>query len=79
VLREAAAGERAGEDLPHRALRREGGILRHVADARPAAQRPHASVGLLDAGQDLEQRRLAGAVGTDQPKALTLADAQRQA
>ena len=55
------------EDLLDRRPRREDGILRHVADAdapRAASACPESA---LQAGQDLQQRRLARAVRPDEP------------
>ena len=58
-------------DLGKRALlARELGLLLEVADARVLGERHRALVGRLLAHEDLEQRRLAGAVGTHEAPAL---------
>ena len=59
--------------------RSERGILRHVADAQALARRARAGGRRLEAGQDLQQRRLAGAVRADEADVVVLEDAERQA
>ena len=69
------AGERFRQ---HRALAAGGGLLRKVADGggARAAHAPH--VGIVETGEDAAERRLAGAVGADEPDPLPLRDAPRQ-
>jgi len=69
------AGERFRQ---HRALAAGGGLLREVADGggARAAHAPH--VGIVETGEDAAERRLAGAVGADEPDPLPLRDAPRQ-
>ena len=55
---------------------REDGLLRQPGDARAALELQGDGVGLLVAGQDLHQRRLAAAVDADQADALALLDDQ---
>ena len=50
--------------------------LRHVADAQILAPVHRAAVGLFEPEQHTHQRRLAGAVGTDQRDDLALADVE---
>ncbi len=66
------------DDVDHRLARREVGLLPQQADAdaRPAVE--IAVIGPVVAGQELHQRRLAGAVGSDQPDALARPDLERQ-
>ena len=45
----------------------------------PARHADPAAVGAVDAGQDLQQRALAGAVAADDPEELALADVERDA
>jgi hypothetical protein len=58
----------------HRAPRGRDAILRQVTDAAPLGHGDGAVVGLLEAGNHAQQRRLAGAVGADQRDAVVLAD-----
>jgi hypothetical protein len=60
-------GERLAQDGADGRIRREGGVLRHVADAQPLAHGTRPRRGRLDPGQDPEQRRLAGAIGAHEP------------
>ena len=53
-------------------------VLREVAHFRPARDRHHAGVRNDLSRADLEQRRLAGAVGADEPDALALLHVQVQ-
>ena len=59
--------------LDHRARAGFGvelGLLREVADRQAPAHAEGAAVRRLDAGEDLRERRLAGAVGADEPDLL---------
>ena len=71
----ARLAERVAEQRVERRLAR-GRLLREVADAAVAGDR--AAVGVLAAGQQPQQRRLAGAVGADEAGALAGAEGQRQ-
>ena len=75
-----AAGRRVPGAGPSRRsrTRREDGVLRHVADAQSLARGARTRRGRLDAGQDLEQRRLAGAVRAHEPDVVALEHAERQ-
>ena len=57
---------------------REARVLRHVAEARPAAERAAAAVRRLEPREDAEQGGLARAVGTDEPDAVALGEAERE-
>ena len=62
----------------HRALARHlADVLAEVADRHAGIDRHLAVVGLLLAGDHAEQRRLAGAVGPDQPRLLAFLEAHR--
>ncbi len=56
----------------------ENVVLGEVAEADGSAQRARAGVRLLASGQQTQQRRFAGAVGTDQADALAGAEVERQ-
>ena len=56
----------------------KSGLLPQQADADPGPDEELAVIGLIDAGQDLHQRGLAGAVGADQADPLAGADLERQ-
>ena len=60
-------GERGLDDLLGAGPGGEGRVLRHVADAREAAERTRPVVRGLEAGEDSEQRRLAAAVRPTTP------------
>ena len=68
LLEGRGLGACGGEDLAHGALVAVDHLVQ-VGDAGAAAQRHRAGVGVLLAGQHLQQRRLARAVGADQPDA----------
>ena len=68
LLEGGGLGPRGGEDLAHHAVVAVDHLVQ-VGDAGAAAQRDRAGVGMLLAGKHLQQRRLAGAVGADQPDA----------
>src|SRR5262249_5202914 len=53
-------------------------VLGDVAEARAAAQRAGAGVGLLAAGQQAEKGRFAGAVGADQADTFASAQVKRK-
>ena len=69
----AGAGEHVGERRPPAAL---GDLLAQVADDRVPGSRDRSAVGGLVAGDQLEQRRLAGAVRSDDREAPPGADHQ---
>ena len=81
VARRLERGERlaglAEGVVEERADRRLGRLLREVADAGRREDR--AAVGVLAAGQQLEQGGLAGAVGADEPGSVAGVEGQRQA
>ena len=62
-------GQRAGEFR----------FLRNIEAAQALLHLQHAVVRALEAGEDLQQRRLAAAVAADQPDALAAIDRQRRA
>jgi hypothetical protein len=57
---------------------REHRILRHVPDAYTLAQSARAGVRLLDAGENLQQRRLARSIRPHQPDVIALGHSERQ-
>ncbi len=67
---------RSAQQVVERAGRR---LLRQVAGAHAGGERDRAAVGPLVPGEQAQQRRLAGAVGTDQAHALAGREHQRQA
>ena len=73
--RRARLAERVAQQRVERRVAR-GRLLREVADA--AVARDRAAVGVLAAGQQAQQRRLAGAVGADEAGALAGAEGQRE-
>ena len=73
LLEGGGLGPRGGEDLAHGALVAVDHLVQ-VGDAGAAAQRDRAGVGVLLAGQHLQQRRLARAVGADQADARPRAE-----
>ena len=72
-------GDRAQHFVVERAARLDAGILGQVPDDRNRRQDDPPAVGLLEPGDDLEQRRLAGAVGRDQRRAFARFQRQRRA
>ena len=78
VERLGRAAPRAAPTPTRRAVV-EDRVLRHVADAQPLARRARARGRLLEAGEDLQQRRLAGAVRADEADVVALEDAEREA
>src|SRR2546428_1412720 len=78
ALQRPDVGE-AGERLrQHRALAARGGLLGEVADGGGARAAHAPRVGLVEAGQDATERRLAGAVRADEPDPLPVRDAPRE-
>src|SRR5207244_9157661 len=71
-------GEPRQHDVVHAAAGREDWILRHVADTNAAADGAGPAIRLHDAGQDLQQGGLAGAVGTDETDLVALEQPERQ-
>src|SRR5207247_3103803 len=69
------AGERPRQ---HGALAARGGLLGEVADGGGARAAHAPRVGLVEAGQDATERRLAGAVRADEPDPLPVRDAPRE-
>ena len=65
----AGAVHHLGDRAPARHL---ADVLAEIADRHAAIDRDLALVGLLLAGDHAEQRRLAGAVGPDEPDLLAL-------
>src|SRR5678815_2429026 len=61
----------------HRAARVSEAVLWQVANRKAGWFGNRARVGLLQSSQDLEQRRLSGAVGTAQTDTLTVSDLPR--
>jgi hypothetical protein len=70
--------ERRGGLVGERLARVRDALLRQVAGGVGARADDLAGVGVDEAEDDLQQRRLAGAVGADDRDALVVADAQRQ-
>ena len=66
------------QDVFDRHPRREDRILRHVADAHTSAHRARAGVGLLEAGDDFEQCRLARSVRTDETDVIAGSDGEAE-
>ena len=64
--------------MHHRFARREFGLLPEQADPDARPDEEVAVIGPVVAGQELHQRRLAGAVGPDQPDPLAGEDLERQ-
>ena len=71
-----APGHARQDHVDQAAPRRDRQVLRQVADAHALRDRDAAVVDLLVARDDLEQRRLAGAVRADQADAVAVAEAQ---
>ncbi len=66
------------DDVDHRRARREVGLLPQQADPDARPDIKVAVIGPVVARQQQHQRRLAGAVGSDQPDALARPDLERQ-
>jgi hypothetical protein len=76
LLEGAAPGYRRKDRLHERSWRKLGHVLREIGSPGAAAPGEVARVGVEVAGEDLEQRRLAGAVGADQPDPVGRADGE---
>ena len=76
VLVDAVQGR--PHDLVDRAAFGENGVLWHVADTNAAADRAGTGVGRRDAGENSQQRRLAGAIGTDEARLVAFEQSERQ-
>ena len=72
------AVQRRPHDVVDRAAADEDGVLGHVADTNAAANRAGTGVGRRDAGENLQQRRLAGAIGTDEARLVAFEQSERQ-
>ena len=59
--------------------RREHRVLGDVADPDTTVHRARAAIGRLQVGEDLEERRLAGAVGANEARAIAREDPERHA
>ena len=71
------AGQAGTHDVTHAGLNRIGQVLRQLADDESVLACDLTAVGLLLAGNQLQRRRLAGAVTADQADALAGLDAER--
>ena len=56
----------------------ELGLLRQIADRQPSTHAERSAVGLLDAREDLRQRRLSGSVRADEPDLLAARQRERR-
>src|SRR5258708_6384310 len=72
------AVQRRPHDVVDGAAAGEDGVLWYVADTNAAANRAGTGVGRRDAGEDLQQRRLAGAIGTDEARLVAFEQSERQ-
>ena len=79
IADDARFGDALADRVEDRAGAVELGLLRHVADAQPLGLLQQAVVELLEAGDHLQQRRLAGAVSADQADALACLERERGA
>lgn len=70
VEQRARVGQAGGDDIEHGGVEIELGLLRHVDGRELALTRDEAVIGRGEARDDLQERRLAGAVAADQPDAL---------
>ena len=66
--------KRAAGLLEHRAPLMREAVLRQIADGEAGGLGDDSRVRLVDVGQDLQQRRLAGAVRSAQPHAFPVTD-----
>ena len=78
-FRESDRAHGTPHDAADGLARLEVRILGDVGEARAAAQHQIAGVGLDAPGEDLQQRGLAGAVGSDQAEAVAFLDAEGDA
>ena len=72
------AGQRRHHDVLDGAIGGEDGVLGHVSDTDAAAQRAGAAVGRRIAGENPEERGLAGAVGADETGLVAFEQSERQ-
>ena len=72
-------GHAFADDVEHAVRRLEQRLLRHVADAQALRHLQQPVVELLQPGQHLQQRGLAGAVAADQAEALAGLERERRA
>ena len=79
VLVQVVVPERLAQDGEDGRPGVEDRVLRHVADPQALARGARAGRGLLEAGQDLQECRLAGAVRAHEADVVALEDAERQA
>ncbi len=79
LIQQARALGVGGEHRIEDALLAARRLLRHVADARVARHGDRAHVGRKLAGDDLQERRLAGAVAADEADLVAGRDAGRRA
>jgi hypothetical protein len=77
VADDARLGDALADRVEHRAGVVEQRLLGHVANAQPLRLLQETVVELLETRDDLEQRRLAGAVAADQADALARLERQR--
>ncbi len=61
--------DRCGEHGLERRRRTTRSFLREIADARAGRRLDSSAVGLIEPGDDLQQRRFSGTVAADQPDA----------
>ena len=78
VLQVDQRGEPRLDDLDQRLAGLEVGLLPQQADPDSRPDEELTVIGLFQAGQDLDQRGLAGAVGPDQADPLAGANLERQ-
>ena len=79
IADDARFGDALADGVEDRAGVVELGLLRHVADAQALGLLQQAVVELLEPGDHLQQRRLAGAVAADQADPLARLERQRGA
>ena len=72
------AAQRVGQDVLDRHAGREDGVLRDVADANALAHGARAGVGLLDAGENLQQRRFPRTIRPHQSDVIALRDGEAE-
>ena len=78
VLQDGHAGDE-GQLLVDEVHPEIGRLVRRLDRHRPAVDLDDAGIAVDEAGEDLDQRRLAGAVGADQPVHLARQDVERDA
>src|SRR6185437_3588528 len=72
-------GEGVDDDLLNRFAGGESIFLRHISEAKLPAHRELAFIGLLEAGDDFQQRRFSRAVGTNEASAVFIIEADGNA